>query len=48
MEIWAEGRPDQIKRFIKWLDRGPEFSRVDSVENEETEPLYYNDFIIEY
>ena len=48
VEIWAEGPPDKLALFLKWLNRGPQFSRVDNVEKEDTEALGYSDFRIEH
>ena len=48
VEVWAEGPQTQLKLFLAWLRRGPQFSRVDSVEKDEREPKGYNDFIVEY
>ena len=48
VEVWAEGPADKLALFLKWLGRGPQFSRVDSVEKEETEPRGYTGFRIEH
>ena len=44
VEVWAEGSPQSLDRFLKWLHRGPQYSRVDSVEMEEKEPQGYDGF----
>ena len=46
VEIWAEGPPERIELFFAWLWRGPEYSRVDSVDKEDREPKGYSDFSI--
>ena len=48
VEVWAEGSPEQLKSFLKWLHKGPEYSRVDSVKTEDKEPRGYTDFSVEY
>ena len=48
VEVWAEGPPDKLALFLKWLGRGPQFSRVDSVEKEDTEAQGYTGFRIEH
>ena len=48
VEVWAEGQPDKMALFLKWLGRGPEFSRVDGVEKEEKAPKGYYDFNAEH
>ena len=44
VEVWAEGQPEKLAQFLAWLHRGPQFSRVDSVEKEDREPKGYSDF----
>ena len=46
VEVWAEGPPEKLELFIAWLWRGPQFSRVDSVEKEDKAPRGYQDFDI--
>ena len=48
VEVWAEGPPEKLSLFLKWLHRGPSFSRVDSVEKEDREPRGYKSFEVEY
>ena len=48
VEVWAEGAPDKLDIFYKWLHRGPQFSRVDDVEKEDKAPQGFNDFTVEY
>ena len=47
VEVWAEGPPDKLEVFLKWLRRGPEYSRVDSVVKEDMEPRNYRGFGVE-
>ena len=44
VEVWAEGPPQRLEQFLKWLHRGTQFSRVDSVEMQDREPQGYRDF----
>lgn len=44
VELWAEGIPEKLEIFLAWLWRGPEYSRVESVEKEKMEPRGYIDF----
>ena len=48
VEIWAEGPDDKLALFLEWLNRGPQFSRVDSVRAENKEPKGYRSFTVEY
>lgn len=48
VEVWAEGQPEKLELFLKWLRRGPEYSRVDSVEKSEQTPKGYDDFQVAY
>lgn len=48
VEVWAEGDQKQLAAFLSWLHRGPEFSRVDSVETQDKQPAGYYDFGVEY
>jgi acylphosphatase len=48
VEVWAEGQPDKLAVFFKWLHRGPQFSRVDGVDKEEKAPKGFKDFNVEY
>jgi acylphosphatase len=48
VEVWAEGPDGKLKVFLAWLYRGPEFSRVDTVEKEDKPPRGYGDFRVEY
>ena len=47
VEVWAEGPPEKLSQFLSWLHKGPQFSRVDSVERENKIPKGYNGFNIE-
>ena len=44
VEVWAEGQPEKLELFLKWLCRGPQLSRVDSIDKDDTEPRGYNGF----
>lgn len=46
--IEAEGSAEQLKGFIDWCNRGPDFGHVDSVTVDEYPPVDYRDFSIEY
>jgi acylphosphatase len=48
VEIWAEGPEDKLKIFLAWLRRGPEYSRVDTVEKEDKAPRGLFEFGVEY
>ena len=48
VEVWAEGPTDKLSRFLAWLRKGSQFSRVISVEKDEKEPKGYSEFIVEY
>ena len=48
VEVWAEGPPENLAKFLAWLRRGPQFSRVDSVEKEDSEPKGYSCFDVEF
>lgn len=39
VEVYAEGDPDSIERFLDWLGAGPAPARVDSVHREALEAL---------
>ena len=44
VEVWAEGPPEKLEVFHKWLCSGPEYSRVDSVDRTDTAPRGYSGF----
>jgi len=48
VETWAEGPPEKLTQFLAWLHRGPQFSRVDSVEKEDKEPKGYTSFDVKF
>ena len=48
VEVWAEGPPDKLDLFLKWLKKGPQFSRVDSVDKIDQAPMGYRSFRVEY
>jgi acylphosphatase len=47
VEVWAEGPEEKLSQFLAWLRKGPQYSRVDSVEKENKEPAGYDGFYIE-
>jgi acylphosphatase len=48
VEVWAEGQEEKLGLFEKWLAKGPEYARVESVERTEKQPAGYVDFDAEY
>ena len=48
VEVWAEGTPETLASFLQWLRKGPQFSRIDSVDTVEKECKGYYDFNVEY
>jgi len=48
VEIWAEGPQETLDRLLAWLHRGPDYSRVDSVDKTDVAPRGYRDFVVEY
>ena len=48
VEVWVEGPDEKVGLFLAWLRRGPQFSRVNSIEKEDREPKGYSDFVVEY
>jgi acylphosphatase len=44
VEVWAEGSAEKLEQFLAWLQRGPQFSRVDSIKKEYKEPKGYSGF----
>ena len=48
VEVWAEGTPEKLTSFLKWLQQGPQFSRIDSVDTVEKDCKGYYDFSVEY
>lgn len=32
VEAWVQGEPNQVQRLVAWCHEGPEFARVDEVE----------------
>jgi acylphosphatase len=46
--IEAEGSPDQLRHFIEWCKKGPDFSSVESVEAESFQAVNYQEFRIEH
>jgi len=48
VEAWAEGSPEALAQFLAWLRRGPEYSRVDSVQKEDKVPKGYSGFDVDF
>ena len=48
VEVWAEGPGEKLKLYLAWLKRGPQFSRVESVDKVDEPPRAYSDFGVEY
>jgi len=48
VEVWAEGSSDRLGHFLEWLQKGPQFSRVESVRSENMEPKGYRNFRVEH
>jgi len=48
VEVWAEGPQEALDLFFVWLQRGPSYSRVDSVDTTDVAPRGYRDFVVEY
>jgi acylphosphatase len=48
VEVWAEGPQNKLDIYLKWLHKGPEYSRVDSVKAVDETPKGYAEFIVEY
>jgi len=48
VEVWAEGPEEKLALFLKWLYRGPQFSRVDDIEKQDVEPRGYEGFNVKY
>jgi acylphosphatase len=48
VEVWAEGQSENLAIFLSWLRKGPQFSRIDSVDKEDREPKGYRDFEVVY
>ena len=48
VEVWAEGTPEKLASFLGWLKKGPQFSRIDSVDTVEKNCKGYYDFNVEY
>jgi acylphosphatase len=44
----AEGTPAQLKPFIEWCKKGPDFGLVESVETETFPAVNYREFRIEH
>ena len=47
VEVWAEGPQEALDLLFSWLQRGPTYSRVDSVEKTEVAPRGYRDFVVD-
>jgi acylphosphatase len=48
VEAWAEGPQEALDLFLAWLQRGPSYSRVDSVDKTDVAPRGYRDFVVEH
>ena len=48
VEVWAEGTQEKLASFLQWLRRGPQFSRIDSVDTVEKDCKGFYDFNVEY
>jgi acylphosphatase len=48
VELWAEGPREKLEVFYTWLRRGPQLSRVDSVNLENKNPVGYEAFEIKH
>ena len=46
--IEAEGSAEQLKAFIEWCKRGPDFSLVESVDTETLPAVNFREFRIEH
>ena len=47
VEVWAEGSPEALAEFLDWLHKGPEYSRIDSVDAVDKAPQGYRGFEVE-
>ena len=48
VEVWAEGPAETLDLFLLWLKKGPQFSRVDTVDKIDQAPRGYRSFGVEY
>ena len=48
VEVWAEGPREKLELLYTWLRRGPQLSRVDSVDMENKNPVGYESFDLKY
>ena len=48
VEVWAEGSAEKLAAFLAWLNKWPQFCRVDSVKYEDKLPKGYYDFNVAY
>jgi acylphosphatase len=48
VEVYASGRPDQLNELKQLLERGPASSRVDNVEEHQSEPGQRTGFGVEF
>ena len=47
VEVWAQGAPEDLDRFLNWLRSGFASARVDSVDHTDQQPLSsYKEFTI--
>lgn len=45
--IKAEGAPQQMRKFVEWCQRGPEYAHVDQISYEEKPVGGFQDFSIQ-
>jgi len=48
VETWAEGPQEALDLYLAWLQRGPSYARVDSVDKTDVAPRGYKGFAVEY
>jgi acylphosphatase len=48
VEVWAEGPPEKLAAFLRWLKKGPPYAHVEAVDREEKQPKGYREFGVEY
>jgi len=49
VEVWAEGQPEDLEHFYKWLQSGPSAARVDEVLKTDERPRgFYSRFSVAF
>jgi acylphosphatase len=48
VEVWAEGPPEKLAAFLRWLRKGPPYAHVEAVDSEEKQARGYREFGVEY